>query len=204
MKRIVPLLSLVAFLAACGGGEPQTETETPSGAETAPQPSAAAAMPEHPTGELTMPSWYQYDEASNTVDMTITAGATPDDNYWNYNGAFKGEMAISVPVGATVNITLVNKDPNMPHSVAIDSHVGTWSAAPTPDPAFEGAMTDNPTDMMNATMPGETESISFVADQAGEYSMVCYMPGHAATGMWVFFDVTDDGSAGVQGTYSVQ
>jgi uncharacterized cupredoxin-like copper-binding protein len=53
--------------------------------------------------------------------------------------------------------------------------------------------------MMDATMPGQEDSITFVADTAGEYGMVCYIPGHAATGMYIYFNVSAEGEAGVQG-----
>ena len=46
---------------------------------------------------------------------------------------------------------------------------------------------------------GESESFEFVADAAGEYHLVCYVAGHSAVGMWMFFNVSSDGSAGVQG-----
>ena len=48
-------------------------------------------------------------------------------------------------------------------------------------------------------MPGSTETITFVADAAGDYTLVCYVPGHTAVGMWIYFRVTSDGSVGVQG-----
>ena len=50
----------------------------------------------------------------------------------------------------------------------------------------------------DSTMPGQRESIQFTVDQAGNYSMVCYIAGHALTGMWVYFNVSGDGSVGVQ------
>ena len=74
-----------------------------------------------------------------------------------------------------------------------------FSAMPDITPVFEGAVTSNPTSMMDATMPGQEESITFVADAAGEYAMVCYIPGHAATGMYIYFNVSAEGEAGVQG-----
>ncbi|GIT51724.1 MAG: hypothetical protein Ct9H300mP15_19370 [Gemmatimonadota bacterium] len=43
-------------------------------------------------------------------------------------------------------------------------------------------MTSNPASMMESTMPGQRESIQFTVDQAGNYSMVCYIAGHALTG----------------------
>jgi uncharacterized cupredoxin-like copper-binding protein len=47
-------------------------------------------------------------------------------------------------------------------------------------------------------MPGESETITFTASQAGEYSLVCYVPGHAMIGMYVHFNVSADGEAGVR------
>ena len=49
-------------------------------------------------------------------------------------------------------------------------------------------------------MPGETETVTFTADAAGTYTLVCYIPGHGTTGMWIYFVVSADGSAGVQST----
>lgn len=199
MKRLFSL-SLVAIMAACGGGEPAGDA--PAETESAPEPAAsepAAAAPAAPTGEMTMPSWFQVDEASQTVNMTLTAGATSTANYWNYNGAVNGSMAITVPEGYTVNLTLQNDDPNMAHSVGVEAQVGGFGAAPQPNPVFDGAVTSNPTSMVDGTMPGESETITFTASTAGEYSLVCYVPGHAATGMWIRFNVSADGSMGVQG-----
>ena len=48
-------------------------------------------------------------------------------------------------------------------------------------------------------MPGETATIQFVADAAGNYHMVCYVPGHTAIGMWLYFNVTESEEVGVQG-----
>lgn len=199
MKRIFAL-SLVAVLAACGGGEPDVdEAPAETDAEPAAQPAQPPAAASGPTGEMTRPSWFQVDSASQTVNITLTAGATPQANYWNFNGAVNGNMAITVPEGFTVNLTLVNEDPNMAHSVGVEEEVGGFSAAPQPTPAFEGAVTPNPTSMVDGTMPGEEATITFTAGTAGNYSLVCYIPGHAATGMWIRFNVSSDGSMGVQG-----
>lgn len=189
MKRF-SVLAAVAALAACGGGEPAQDAPA---AET-----AAAAAPAAPTfGEMTVPDWFHVDEANRTVHMTVTAGLTDVQNYWNFNGYINGGMRITVPEGYTVTIDLVNNDPVMAHSLIISSQTDNL-AMPGTTPAFEGAATSNPTSMTEATMPGETESITFTASAAGNYTMICLVPGHAAVGMWIWFDVSSDGSMGVQ------
>lgn len=186
-------LSLVVALAACGGGEP-AEREAP-GTPAAEAPATATAA-----GEMTMPDWFHLDEANRSVHMIITAGATDVLNYWNFNGGYNGNMTITVPEGYAVTIEFKNADPNMAHSLGIMANPGSFGANVEPSPVFEGAVTDNPTSMMDSTMPGEEETVSFTATSAGQYAMVCFVPGHAATGMWINFNVSSDGSAGVQGT----
>ena len=194
--KLIPAAAL--FLVACGGGEPAD-----SGASDAPatEPAAAAAPagPAAPTGPMTIPDWYQVDHDAQTVNLTVVAGSTPDNNYWNFNGAIRGQLAITVPEGYEVTIELVNEDPNMAHSLGISSELVNFTVPPSPEPVFAGAVTENPQSMIDATMPGESETITFVADAAGNYSMVCYIAGHSAVGMWLFFNVSGDGEAGVQG-----
>ena len=194
-SRLIPTLA-VFFFAACGGGEPAETGDTPETPAAAPEATGIEA----PTRPMTMPAWYEFDRAAETVNLTITAGSTNANNYWNYNGAINGGMAINVPLGYTVNLTLVNQDPNMPHSVVISSETRNFMSPVSPEPVFAGAATSNPTSMVDATMPGETETITFVAEELGSYSMVCTIPGHSAPGMWVSFNVVaPDAEVGVQG-----
>lgn len=192
MKRF-STLSLVVALAACGGGEPAENA--PEAPATAPAQAAAPSM-----SEMTMPDWFHVDEANKTVHVTITAGLTDVLNHWNFNGYTKGEATVTVPQGYTVMIDLVNNDPVMAHSLGISTVTSGFGAMLDGTVAFDGAVTSNPESMTDATMPGETESISFVAATAGNYSMACFVVGHAATGMWIHFNVSADGSAGVQTT----
>lgn len=205
MKGYQLIPALAFFFAACGGGDAPdagASTSQPAAAAAAPaaQPAAnTGAMPAAPTGAMTIPDWYSVDNDARTVNMTITAGATPDNNYWNFNGAIKGALAITVPEGYTITIELVNQDPNMVHSVGIQRDFTNPMLPPTPDPVFEGAVTPNPQSMIDGTMPGQSATIQFVADAAGNYAMICYTPGHTALGMWLYFNVADGGEAGVQG-----
>ena len=149
--------------------------------------------------QLSMPDWMEVDRDASTVTLEITAGATDASNYWNFNGFVNGEARIVVPQGFQVEIRFVNDDPNMAHSLGIDEARSTWPAMiPNPEPVFEGAITSAPTSMTESTQPGESETITFTAEEAGEYAMVCYVPGHATVGMWTYFVVSADGEAGVR------
>lgn len=197
MKRtqFSTVLLLAMAVAACGGGEPADDAATDGEQAPAATPSADGAA----TGEVSMPSWMQVDHDAQTVTMTVTAGATPDLNYWNFNGATNGNATIVVPAGYEVTINFTNSDPNMAHSLGIEQPQATWGASITPNPVFEGAVTPNPTSMTDGTMPGETATITFTAAQPGDYAAICYTPGHAATGMWINFRVAEGQEAGAQG-----
>jgi FtsP/CotA-like multicopper oxidase with cupredoxin domain len=194
LKQHIPVLALA--LVACGGGEP---AESPQGSS---QPAAStppvSSLPAAPTGPMTAPAWFSVDNTARTVRFALIAGETPTNNYWNYNGATNGSLAITVPQGYTVTIEQVNRDPNMAHSIGILALPVNFAMPPQPNPVFPGAITQNPTSMIDATSPGETEEITFVAGQAGSYGLVCLIPGHSAVGMWLYFNVSADGQAGVQ------
>jgi sulfocyanin len=163
-------------------------------------PPADQPAPEQPAAEMTMPDWFQVDHDAETVEIDLVAGATSANNYWNFQGYHGGAGSVTVPAGYTVTINLINEDPNMGHSVGVGEMRASWpSNFSEVTPVFEGAVTSNPTSMTESTMPGETETITFVADAAGEYALICYVVGHAAAGMWMPFNVSAEGEAGVTG-----
>lgn len=191
MKHPIKLGTTPLFLAlfACGGGEPASEAPA---TEAASQPAAAAAA------APAAADWFQIDEASQTVTLNLVAGSTTDNNSWNFNGFYNGNATVTVPEGYTVNVNFSNSDANMAHSVGVDERTGNFPPnMADPTPVFAGGISADPTSLTSATMPGESESFSFVADAAGEYTLVCYIPGHAVTGMWIHFNVSADGSSGV-------
>ncbi len=199
MKRTAFSTALMLGLAACGGGESAdagAEMESAPAAE-AEAPAAEAAAPAAAPGEMTMPAWFRMDGDNVTID--ITAGATSAGNYWNFNGAQNGDMTIVVPVGAQVTINFANEDPNMAHSIGVAEGFDSAPATIQAVPVFEGAISEDPTSMMAATLPGETEVVTFTASEAGNYSLVCYIPGHTISGMWLRFNVSAEGDAGVIG-----
>jgi uncharacterized cupredoxin-like copper-binding protein len=177
--------ALLIGIAACGG---DGEAPAPATQQPADQPAAAD----------TSADWFTVDEAARTVTIDLVAGSTSANNHWNFNGLYGGRGAITVPEGYTVTINFENRDPAMAHSVGVGERMATY---PTnfsdPQAVFAGAMSSNPTSMTDATMPGQSETLTFTADRAGDFALICYVSGHAATGMWMPFTVSADGSHGV-------
>jgi CBS domain-containing protein len=185
MRMKALTVGLLMALTACGGSDTADEGP-PSATPSAPasQPPSTAAAPE----AFGMPDWMQVDEGARTVRIEIVAGLTEENNRWNFNGYFGGTGGITVPVGYTVTIAFENQDPAMAHSLGVDEKAATYpNLFDEVVPVFEGGVTADPTSMMDATMPGEAEEIVFVADEAGEYVLLCYVTGHAAIGMWLDF-----------------
>jgi FtsP/CotA-like multicopper oxidase with cupredoxin domain len=192
MRKMWKLLAfvLVTGLIACGGqegtDEGATEADTTAGTETGLTTETAG---------LTTPSWMLVDQAAQTVKLEISAGSEAVNNYWNYNGLYAGNGSITVPQGYAVTINFVNADPAQPHSLGIGERMDAYPAMfENPQPAFAGAITP---DAATGTAPQGTASITFTADRAGEFAMICYVPGHAVAGMVIPFNVSADGQAGV-------
>lgn len=183
-----------AFAAACGGGEQAADEQAQAGGQEAATEQAAQAG-----GALTTPDWITVDEANQTVTLDLVAGETDANNSWNFNGYAGGEATVVVPRGYEVTVNFENADQVNPHSVGVDTRVGSYPPVfQQTKLAFDGAVTEGALEMASATQPGESESFTFTASKAGEYALVCYVPAHAAQGMWLDFEVSADGEAGLR------
>ncbi len=136
------------------------------------------------------PTWIT--TKGKTVTLTLVAGYNTTASGFNFNGGAKGKMTITVPLGDTVNVTFSNKAP-LPHSAQFVAFAKSPPMAAVSD-AFKGANSPNPT--TSATLMGKTQKFSFVANKAGNYLLICAVPGHAAAGMWDNFVVSKSAKAG--------
>jgi sulfocyanin len=122
-----------------------------------------------------------------TLNLNLESGTNTANQGLNFNGYFNGQMVVTVPVGWKVSITYKNSDAMMPHSVGTT----VWadrSAAGNFKPAFAGAIPSNFANGITKSNPAT--SFSFTADKAGQYALVCGIPGHATGGMWDELDVS--------------
>lgn len=177
-----PML-LLPILTGCGN----TVASPPSASGYNASPTNSTATTSGPTAPTASnASWMQFDKNTQTVMLNVTAALSNDNNGFNFNGFSNGAMTVTVPLGWHVNISFMNKSTSMPHSLEIVPHSErTLSGGFTP--AFSGASTPQPEAGITS---GQTQHVTFTADKAGQYAIVCAVPGHSSEGLWDNFVVS--------------
>ncbi|ABW02752.1 sulfocyanin-like copper-binding protein [Caldivirga maquilingensis] len=130
---------------------------------------------------------------STTVYILVLAG--PSSNYLSFQVFNLTNPTIVVPKGATVKITVLDVSV-LPHSFGLVSKGPPYSASITPDqypPPFPGSQMPQSI-LVNGLTPASSSSISgyvieFNATTPGVYWYICFVPGHAASGMYGKFIV---------------
>jgi hypothetical protein len=122
--------------------------------------------------------WVTYDAATNTVTFKLEAGP------FSFDGFTNGAATLTVPPKSTVAMNFVQND-GTPHSAEVASGEG-----PPPnsggDPAIPRAYTNK---VVEGLPQGATDVIRFQAPESGTYRIVCGVPGHALSGMWLWFKI---------------
>jgi len=122
--------------------------------------------------------WLSYDAGTNTVTFELIAGP------FTFNGYRDGGATLLVPSDAKIVLNFVNKD-GTPHSAIVISGDGPIPNAPT-DPAIPRAYTNKALE----GLPQEaTDVMSFPVPTNGTYRIVCGVPGHGLSGMWIWLKV---------------
>ena len=118
-----------------------------------------------------------YDASTNTVTFDLIAGP------FNFNGYRSGEATLLVPAKANIVINFVNKD-GTPHSAMVIS--GEGPIPTSPEPAIPRAYTNK----VLEGMPQEaTDVLRFPVPESGTYRILCGVPGHGLSGMWIWLKV---------------
>jgi sulfocyanin SoxE-like protein len=192
---VVTLLLAGWGLAACSPRTPAPPTgAAPTRAEStsAPAPGAhadpAASHPE-PRAEMSSPAaadssagttadtgYVQYDPKTKTVTFRLVAGP------FQFNGL--GGATLTIPPGTT-NIWNFEQADGTPHSAEVASGSG-----PVPnsggDPAIPRAYTNK---VIEGLPQGATDVIRFTAPDSGTFRIICGVPGHALSGMWLWLKI---------------
>jgi uncharacterized cupredoxin-like copper-binding protein len=154
-------------------------TPTPKQSPT-PSPSAASST-------VTLDQWASYNSATKTFTLKLEAGYQDLNLGLNFDGEYKGQMVVTVPLGWTVTVNFSNQG-SINHSAAVVTASGTT-------PVFADASTPDP---MVGTVPGQAASFTFIAGQVGSYRIACLLPGHEGLGMWDSFVVASGGLPNVK------
>ena len=150
------------------------------------------ATPAMAAEEQLVPTWMTVDAGAHKVTMDVVAGFNPNNSNWNFNGYYDGDMKVVVPEGWQVEITLTHRDGEVPHSLVVMADPGADNLplqAGREHAAFPRAYSKSPEQGISAR---DQDTISFKADQTGEFLWFCGVPGHGQSGMWMRFAVTDE------------
>jgi sulfocyanin len=138
--------------------------------------------------ENLVPAWMKADESAKSVQLEIVAGWNPNNGALNFNGYYKGDLTIVVPVGWTVVAKFSNHDGMLPHSMLVtrplEGHIP--EQAGLGEVAISRAYSNDPE---SGIMSNQHDEVRFVARDAGNYWLLCGVTGHGLQGMWVKLDV---------------
>lgn len=135
--------------------------------------------------DTTGSKWLSYDAATKTVTFELVAGAPGGrGGPFNFNGYTSGAATLTIPAGSKVVMNFVNED-GTPHSAVVVAGDG-----PLPnsggDPAIPGAYTR---DVTQGLAQFGKDVLKFTAPDNGTFRIICGVPGHALSGMWIWLKV---------------
>jgi hypothetical protein len=128
-----------------------------------------------PNSTASPDEWLSYDAVSNTVTFELIAGP------FAFNGYRDGGATLLVPSKATIVMNFVNKD-GTPHSAIVIAGDGAIPNAPT-DPAIPRAYTNK---VLEGLAQEGKDVMRFPVPDSGTYRIVCGVPGHGLSGMWIW------------------
>lgn len=155
-----------------------TSHHSPAAAAPSPAAAPAAGGVASASGAAPDSQFVQWDPASKTVTFKLVAGP------FAFNGYTSGGGTLTVPAGSA-NVWNFVQDDGTPHSAEVASGTG-----PLPnsggDPAIPRAYTNK---VVEGLVQGATDVIRFTAPDSGTYRIVCGVPGHALSGMWIWLKI---------------
>jgi hypothetical protein len=185
-----------AALSGCSSRPPQPETgaapapaETPATTARASDPGADSSASDASAPAGTAPAatpapaaadtqWLKWDPATKTVTFRLVAGP------FDFNGFTNGSATLTVPP-ASQNVINFEQNDGTPHSAEVASGTGPLPNAGG-DPAIPRAYTNK---LVEGLPQGAKDVIRFTAPDSGTFRLICGVPGHALSGMWIWYKV---------------
>jgi plastocyanin len=136
--------------------------------------------PANPAPASGLSEGLKYDAGSNTVTFDLIGGP----HGFMFNGYGSGGASLTVPAKANVVLNFINKD-GTPHSAEVISGEG-----PLPNAAVDAAISRAYTNQLSQGLPQEgTDVMRFTVPASGSYRIICGVPGHALSGMWIWMKI---------------
>jgi plastocyanin len=171
-------LAAGAAPAPAPGGAARADTTRTDSAVAAGRTDTSAAPTAAPAPAAADSQYLKYDAATNTVTFLLVAGP------FSFNGFTGGGATLTVPARSN-NVINFEQNDGTPHSAEIASGEG-----PVPNsggnPAIPRAYTNK---VVEGLPQGATDVMKFTAPDSGTYRIICGVPGHALSGMWIWYKV---------------
>lgn len=177
IAMLAPAAALI--LAGCSGPAPEAaHASAPAPMDSATPGDTATSAPAAAPAAAPSDSFLSYDAASNTVTFQLIAGP------FDFNGYTSGGATLAVPPGSNNVIVFEQKD-GTPHSAEVASGTG-----PVPNSGGDPAIPRAYTNSLTQGLPqGAVDTMRFTAPDSGSYRLICGVPGHALSGMWIWYKV---------------
>ena len=151
---------------------------------------AGEATAQEASSKRIAPDWLSVDAESRKVSLYIVAGLTTANSAWNFNGYANGEMTITVPLDWQVEIRFTTRDANYAHSVGI---VEIEEEIPiSGDRAKIALPRAFSLQFSRGFLAPKEDVFGFKANRAGRFMVFCGVQGHAVSGMWDYFVVSEE------------
>jgi plastocyanin len=176
-SRAVLMAASLGTAAACSNRTPEASSGAAPATETESVAATVAVQPAD-SPAVTDSGYLKWDPATKTVTFSLVAGP------FEFNHFTSGGGTLTVPAGST-NVWNFSQNDGTPHSAEVASGSG-----PLPnsggDPAIPRAYTNK---VVEGMAQGETDVIRFTAPDTGSYRIICGVPGHALSGMWIWLKI---------------
>ncbi len=153
-----------------------------------PPPAGGSGSTPSAGAQVAVNEFMTYDSAAKTVHLTLNAAWNNTMGGFNYNGGSMGRHTITFPQGWMVKVSFFNRDA-IPHSAIVVLDQKPIPMAPE-RPDLPRGYTAHLTDGIQPVTG--TDEFSFRATKAGNYLIVCGVPGHAPSGMYIRVVVSAD------------
>ena len=149
------------------------------------------ALPAPATSDSTAVNKFMwYFPSAQTVHVQLSAALGSNNGGMNFNGRSGGGATITIPLGWKARMHFVNLDA-IPHSAIIIANQQPLPTIPQ-TAAFGGAYTR---DVTAGLFTDQADDLNFNALPSGTYILVCGVPGHGPSGMWIWLVVSPDAKA---------